>query len=89
VTGVAIDPASALTLKRFLMRVGLLAAFAALLSRQPGATFVGMIDLAAIITAACAVVAGNPIARGPLNQWDEAVALLGVRCLVEAGMGHF
>jgi hypothetical protein len=89
VTSAAIDPASALTLKRFLMRVGLLAAFAALLSRQPGATFVGMIDLAAVITGVCAVVAKNPIGRGPLNQWDEAVALLGVRCLVVVGVGLF
>jgi len=88
VTGAAIDPASAQTLKRFLLRVGLLAGFAALLSHQPGHTFIGMIDLAAIVTCACAVFAGDRVAKGPLNQWDEALALLGVRCLA-AGMGLF
>jgi hypothetical protein len=81
-----IDPASAVTLKRFLLRVGLLALFAALLSRQPVGSFIGMIDVAAIVTGACAVFAQDPAGRGPLNQWDEALALLGVRCLV-AGAG--
>ena len=40
-----LDPASAVTLKRFLLRVGLLGTFAVLLSRRPGGSFVGMIDL--------------------------------------------
>ena len=83
------NPASALTLKRFLMRVALLGAFAALLGRQPGHTFIGMIDLAAVVTSVCAVFCGEPVARGPLNQWDEAVALLGVRCLAAAGIALF
>lgn len=77
----AIDPASALTLKRFLLRIGLLAGFAVLLGRQPGASFIGMIDLASIITCVGAAFAKNPVGRGPLNQWDEAMALLGVRCM--------
>jgi len=80
-----LDPASAVTLKRFLLRVGLLGTFAVLLSRRPGGSFIGMIDLAAIITCACAVFARDPMGKGPLNQWDEALALFGLRCLV-AGM---
>ncbi len=82
--GATLDPASVLTLKRFLLRVGLLAGFATVLGRQPGASFIGMIDLASIITCVCAAFAKNPVGHGPLNQWDEAMALLGVRCLVAA-----
>lgn len=84
VAAAAIDPASAATLKRFLLRVGLLALFDLALNRQPVGSFIAMMDVAAIFTGACAVFSGEPAGRGPLNQWDEALALFGVRCLVAA-----
>ena len=88
-TTARLDPASAVTLKRFLLRVGLLGTFAVLLSRRPGGSFIGMVDLAAIITCACALFARDPAGRGPLNQWDEALALFGIRCLGVGGWGYW
>jgi hypothetical protein len=82
----ALDPASAVTLKRFLLRLGMLTMFALLLKQQMASSFIGLIDLAAIFTCACAIFSKDPAGRGPLNQWDEALALFGVRCLV-AGAG--
>jgi hypothetical protein len=78
----ALDPASLVTVKRFLLRLGLLATFALILNRQPATTFIGLIDLAAVLTCVCALFARDRPGRGPLNQWDEALALFGVRCLV-------
>jgi hypothetical protein len=83
-----LDPASRVTLKRFALRVALLGLFAVALSRQPAASFLGTIDLAAIITCACALFAGDAVGRGPLNQWDEALALLGLRCLMMGVLGR-
>ncbi|MDB5363250.1 MAG: hypothetical protein JWO51_4547 [Rhodospirillales bacterium] len=37
----ALDPASLVTVKRFLLRLGLLASFALILNRQPGSAFFG------------------------------------------------
>ena len=76
-----IDPASAALLRRFLVRLALFLLFDLLAGRDRLHVFIAMADLSAIFTAACALFAGEPIGRGVLNQWDEALGFLGLRCL--------
>ena len=76
-----IDPVSAALLRRFLVRLGLFLLFDLLAGRDQLHVLMGMLDLAAIFICACAVFAREPMGRGPLNQWDEALGFFALRCL--------
>jgi len=79
----SLDPASALVLRRFLVRLGCLLLLDLCASQQPLRALVGMADMAALFTGACAVFGCDPTGSGPINQWDEALAFLGIRCLAD------
>ena len=83
-----IDPVSAALLRRFLVRLGLFLLFDLLAGRDQLHVLIGMLDLAAIFTCACAVFTREPMGRGPLNQWDEALAFFALRCLSALLMGQ-
>jgi hypothetical protein len=75
-----IDAASKRTLQRFGLRLGLLALFDMAGGRNELHTFIAMVDMAALFTCACAIFSKEKPGRGSLNQWDEALAMFGVRC---------
>ena len=83
-----IDPASAALLRRFLVRLALFLLFDLLAGRDRLHVFMSMADLSAIFTAACAIFAREPIGRGALNQWDEALGFVGLRCLAAFVLGQ-
>ncbi|HEV2677979.1 MAG TPA: hypothetical protein VGV37_25835 [Aliidongia sp.] len=83
-----VDPVSATALRRFLLRLGLFALFAALAGHDRLHVFIGMADLAAIFTCVGALFTRAPMGRGPLNPWDEALAFFALRCLAAATLAQ-
>jgi hypothetical protein len=83
-----IDPASATAVRRFLLRLGLLTLFDLAAGRDQLHVFVGMVDMAWIFTCVCAIFTRDLMGGGPLNQWDEALAFFGLRCIAAALLAH-
>ena len=81
-TAPLLDPASRLTLRRFLVTLALFLVWAHVPTARSPALNMALMALLAATTEALLAVFSREIFRAPsLNRWDVAVAFVGVYCI--------
>ena len=80
--GRLLDPASRLTVKRFLCTLVLFLVWAQVPTARPPAVNMALMALCAAAIEAVLALFSRQSFRGPsLNRWDVAVAFIGVYCI--------
>jgi hypothetical protein len=85
-----VDPASQWAIKRFLIKLAAIAAFAVAITQRPAAESVLILAYVNVLTSmVIALLHREPCNGGTLNHWDEAAAFTALCALAHAAKFAF